>query len=407
MILDNDILKHLKDNELPEAIKESLLTQFFAERREMATSHLEKEKLAFEKKKFRWNTPIVATLTGILTLGVTYVFDVWKAENKTDLAVVEGAEQTKNTITLEQLKAEIAESETRLTQSFQERQKKTEAEYTALAEERAFQFNLVKEQLATKIDQSERARVLLFLAKSGILSTLNVSYLEELANEQLNSGQSVIPKLNVSSDAVSWSDLNEPKNSRLWDVGGATVKLDGLTSGGSIGVCSGFFVGPNQLVTTDHCVGGFSRMSALTGYYSNADISTIKRYTLYDLTAYSNLGAGSALTSETADSVLKIADDDELRIGLPLALIHYPEGGIAKVSRCSVVKLVDDEILHNCDTIGGSSGGPLLSEISLNVVGFHFAGATPMTDESIIGSQVGMANRAKIFNQSVFSQIFE
>lgn len=405
MILDDEIIKHLKDSELPEVIRESLLNQVFAEQRNTEASSREKEKLEFEKRKFRWNTPVVVTLTGLLTLGATYLFDVWKAETESELVVKQGTEEAQNTLTLEQLRAEISESETRLSQSFQARQQKSEAEFAALAEERAFQFNLVKEQLASELDQSERARVLLFLAKSGILSTLNVAYLEELANEQLSSDQNIIPRLSTSPSAASWSDLSSPKNSRLWDVGAATARVDSIQSSIGRGICSGFFVRPNQLVTTDHCVGGLTELSALAGYYSISDTTSTTRYALDDLTVYTEMGAGSARSIEISDDVLTVAEDDELRIGLPLVLIHYPEGGVAKVSRCSVVKIAKDEILHECDTLGGSSGGALLSEISLNLVGFHYAGASPLTDQSILAPQSGLVNRAKVFTQSALAQV--
>ena len=404
MVLDETTLKLLKDKDIPESIRGSLLDHIVSRQQDADTGLLERERLALEKRKFLWNTPFIVTFASLITLSVTYIFDIWRDRTKSDLSVIESNLQTQNEITLEQLRAEISESETRLNLIFQERQQKSEAEFAAIAAERAFQFNLVKEQLDSEIDQTERARILLFLAKSGILSTLNVEYLEELANEQLQSDEDIIPRLSGTQGMGRWSVLIDPMNARLWDAGAATV----LISGSDHGACSGFFVDPSRLVTTDYCAESISDIRAVADFHSWGDtIST----TIFELEApeiFPELGAATVKSVQASNNTLNIAEDDELISGLPLILIHYPLGQVAAVSTCSVVQIVNQEILHNCDTIGGSAGGPLLSAISLNVVGFHYATTGfPSADQANRAEQTGIVKRGKVFTLENMQQLRE
>lgn len=58
-------------------------------------------------------------------------------------------------------------------------------------------------------------------------------------------------------------------------------------------------------------------------------------------------------------------------------IIHHPAGQPKTLSRkdCTVLGLRNGtELIHTCDTLGGSSGAPVFSDESFQVVGLHFAG---------------------------------
>lgn len=78
---------------------------------------------------------------------------------------------------------------------------------------------------------------------------------------------------------------------------------------------------------------------------------------------------------------LKIAQR-EPQVGDPIFLLHYPGGGPRMVSEdpndCKITAISTDQpgdFLHTCDTVGGSSGAPIISATTLQVVGMHYGKA--------------------------------
>jgi len=149
-------LEFLKDQDVPEAVRVAYLQQLYA-------AKAETDRLAFDRKKFIWGTPLVAAVAGLLTLAGTAFFDVYRSD-----------EATENTLTIEQLRAELAANETQRA-----------AERSASAEERQFQFKIVERELDSEKSQAERAAVLLFLVRAGILNSLDEQNLLQMAEEAL------------------------------------------------------------------------------------------------------------------------------------------------------------------------------------------------------------------------------
>ena len=239
----------------------------------------------------------------------------------------------RNALTLEQFKAEISESEARLSQALQERQRESDAEFQALAEEREFQFNLVRDQLSANIEQVERARVLLFLAKSGILSQLDVDYLEGLAKEQLKTDEVVIPHLAPSASPES-SMIFEKMNLGLWKAGDATVRLPIRGGDGEVRICSGFFVSSTRVAVADYCLRDLEDVGVREGLVRPSDSLPVGSFSVTDFEIFPSLGLGIVTTSAPTDSILEVAEHDELSVGMPVVIIHYPAGPFARVSKC-------------------------------------------------------------------------
>lgn len=123
---------------------------------------------------------------------------------------------TANTITLEQIKGELQESEARLSQQLQVETTKTSAEIQATAEERKFQYEIVKSELEkSSKSNSERAAVLLFLVRAGVLNTLRTDELKQMAEEQIaNPTQEIVPQLNSQGSSI---------RARAWTVSAIPV----------------------------------------------------------------------------------------------------------------------------------------------------------------------------------------
>lgn len=198
-----DQIEILKNSDIPEAVRIKIAEQLFLEEDRGAERSLEIAKIASENKKLLWNTPVVAALAGLLTLSATFLFDRVAAEDDTD-----------HTITLTQLQSELAnasaqaarDSEARLTQLQAElaeasaqtardsearlvelqanlQLKATESASTRSIqfEEIQFSYKIIENLLSKSINESERAKTLLFLARSGVLKNLNAIELERMA----------------------------------------------------------------------------------------------------------------------------------------------------------------------------------------------------------------------------------
>ena len=198
-------LAFLSNDRFPEAIRVSYLDGLLKKEEISSANALELEKLGLERRKFYWNTPLVAAAAGLLTLSATAGFDL-----------VSGTQEANNVVTLEQIKSELEKSEARVTQQLEERSARSAAEIGALAREREFQYEIVKMELANqRKTNSERAAVLLFLAKAGVLSALHTDALQAMAEEQIQKpNEAIIPQLsaNQSVDPASllWEENQIP-----------------------------------------------------------------------------------------------------------------------------------------------------------------------------------------------------
>ena len=57
--------------------------------------------------------------------------------------------------------------------------------------------------------------------------------------------------------------------------------------------------------------------------------------------------------------------------GEPIYILQYPNGKKCSISYGKICDVQDNEIYHDCSTIGGSSGGPILSLRNYNLIGIH------------------------------------
>jgi hypothetical protein len=178
----------LADDNLDNESKRLLLAGLFEDRRyqrEAAQKAEEtKESLNFERKKFWHNTPLMLALVGTISVFANGL-----------VAYVMAARTASDTVTLEQLKSQLKDSEersrsererqlTELKQQLAQQSADAEAKRSATKDERDFEFRIMERELAKTDVPVERANVLLFLVRVGVITTLKRVELEKIALEE-------------------------------------------------------------------------------------------------------------------------------------------------------------------------------------------------------------------------------
>jgi hypothetical protein len=135
----------LKDTNLSDDLKKFLVEKSIETGNAVWTRQM-------EEKKWRWSTPLAIALTGAITIGVNFFFDYWRATQA---------------------------------QSNQEKTGDADARRKASAEERQFEYKLVERELGQEKTEADRAKVLLFLVRAGVLNSLNVVELKSMADAAL------------------------------------------------------------------------------------------------------------------------------------------------------------------------------------------------------------------------------
>jgi len=106
-----------------------------------------------ERRKWWWSTPIAIALTGLITIAANFAVSYWTAVQKQHLDNQTGD---------------------------------SDAKRKAAAAEREFEFRIVERELTQDKPEKDRARVLLFLVRSGVLKDLNAKELRQMAEDTLN-----------------------------------------------------------------------------------------------------------------------------------------------------------------------------------------------------------------------------
>jgi len=180
-----------------------------------------------------------------------------------------------------------------------------------------------------------------------------------------------------------------------WGKAVARLKIAGNDKKGWY--CTGFLVDTNVLMTNRHCVHSESEMQSAILYFDyDGKTTPVKSNLLEQLQC--DEGLDFALFRVSAISQrpsLKLANIRDLSDVPKLLLIEHPGGEVKKVSIAGCIVrgvhltgLSDQQtdFGHRCDTLGGSSGSPVMNLISGEVVGLHHEGT--------IGTDPQLANQA-------------
>jgi hypothetical protein len=221
-----------------------------------------------------------------------------------------------------------------------------------------------------------------FLFVSSLLLSLVVSCgKNEKSNEavsDLNTSQIIIGS--VDWDEVSLLSEDDPKRQASLSVASLDLPVMGSR-------CTGFMISPDVLMTNQHCIPSSRYAAGVTAVFNHVQGVDRSQHVRYDCSEFigndSRLDFALLRCAGSPGSVhgfleLDAALADE---GDDIYVVHQNCDYYSvrncdwtkKVSEGSIVE-VSDEYAHDADTLGGSSGSPMLSAGSNKVVGIHHAG---------------------------------
>ena len=180
-------------------LRKFLLEKLFEERRVDREMALKVQDAAatrsLAKRQFFHNTPLVLALVGMITIGANGISAWWLNEQNSE-----------NTAALKLLDTSATEKLNLLGSQILEAGRSADAKRQAEQDERAFAFKVVEQELAKSVEFKERAGVLLFLVRAGILKGLNQEALEKMALDDLKgdgSKVSIPPTLGVGATSYN------------------------------------------------------------------------------------------------------------------------------------------------------------------------------------------------------------
>lgn len=175
-------------------------------------------------------------------------------------------------------------------------------------------------------------------------------------------------------------------------LGTSVARLRFIGDDRNIYSCTAFLVGPNLLLTNQHCIAtNEERASALVDFDYDTKVSDTVFTRLSELVVVNNvLDYSIVRLSESIARMPLELDVSAAKSGDELLIIQHPGGQPKQVSveDCVVGQdSVDGRIEpntdfeHLCDTQTGSSGSPVLNRHSKKIVGLHHLGFDEETNK--------------------------
>jgi len=193
-------------------------------------------------------------------------------------------------------------------------------------------------------------------------------------------------------DLETMEDMRTEKP-EIFQVGLAVAKLSFMRDGQSL-TCTGFMIDDERMLTNEHCISTQAVCDttvALFDFHTSMTTDVMRDRTTQ---------CAELLVADQALDValVRLAGSPGARWGrlklsnaLPSVkevalVIQHPNGEVKHVSRrnCYVATYPPDGLdketnfAHICDTMGGSSGAPVLDRKNLEVIGLHHLGVDPL-----------------------------
>ena len=170
--------------------------------------------------------------------------------------------------------------------------------------------------------------------------------------------------------------------------------------------CTGFLISPDLFITNNHCIRNKSEMrSALVDFDYKfkgrlPNTYRFKEFIITDPDLDFSILRMDRVFPESERKALKLYASDIVVERADLIIIQHPGGKVQHLSKVGC--LVQDALTngltasltdfgHQCDTLGGSSGSPVLNPLNGQVYGLHHLGFDP---EDTQRNRIRLINRA-------------
>jgi V8-like Glu-specific endopeptidase len=157
--------------------------------------------------------------------------------------------------------------------------------------------------------------------------------------------------------------------------------------------CTGFMITDDILMTNQHCIKGRFRARNLKAYFRFQSGQANHQRMMAECTDF--LGSNEELdyslircSGSPGRDYGKVRFGGDVEIGQPVYIVqqncdvHTNRDctPTKKVALGEVVHLVDNQVFHNVDTLGGSSGSPVFDRETNEVVALHRGGLGPLSN---------------------------
>ncbi|CAN7405665.1 trypsin-like serine peptidase [Rhizobium sp. LjRoot254] len=183
------------------------------------------------------------------------------------------------------------------------------------------------------------------------------------------------PQLSIfdNDDRENFADIADPL---LKVTGGSVVFIAFVDEEGTPRVCSGFLINPMMVMTNDHCVNTAAKCSTATIVFDYLMVDGVitmgkQRHCVAVKDALTALDfAVIEMDQPVTDTMpIPLAESDAAP-GVPTFLVQHPGGEHKQLAQlgCQPIDALapglepaqPTDFTHRCDTIGGSSGSPIL-----------------------------------------------
>lgn len=170
-------------------------------------------------------------------------------------------------------------------------------------------------------------------------------------------------------------------------IGRLKVKVKNASGRTGVALCTASIISEKYILTNNHCIPGSISLTVISAkiemdYLDAKNTAMVRTY---------RVDNKPVETSEKLDySIVRVFGNPSKIYGTvrlarerphvqdAVFIIHHPEGAPKTLSRkdCYVGMLTGVNFVHSCDTLGGSSGSPVFSDETFEMVGLHFAGSS-------------------------------
>lgn len=195
-------------------------------------------------------------------------------------------------------------------------------------------------------------------------------------------GNRILEQILQSNDMQPVSELSvhDALRKRARPVGRLALQI----KGGKVAYCTASVIDKNLIITNHHCVPGQGDVEAAVlwmGYVVPRSRKGVKQYKVNLKPVEASKALDYAIlrvNGAPGDEWGKISFSKETPLdGQSLFVVHHPGGFAQHISRgrcqTSAPAIDGDDILHVCDTLGGSSGAPIFDNNTRKVVGLHYS----------------------------------